>query len=432
MRQWRVGSLTLGLTLIFTGIIFIIGNTVDMTLMGKVIKFWPIIFILLGIEILVSSYLAQKGNEKLKLGGISIFMFFIIFILCGCFFIGNMVIDFTKDGMKIRDFYSLKYTHQSKFTKNYTVNPKNSGRVIINTRSANVSIDKSSSNNIEITADGTIACNDEKLIKTLPNSLVKISEGNTIGITTDNRYDNFNNNSAQVNLNLHIKVPEKIYAEVLNSFGNIEVKNLSKGLKVTNKNGSILVENISGNLLTENSFGKTSIDNIKGNVTAQSKNGNLEAVNITGSLEAKNSFGETSINNINGNVTTQSKNGNLEVIKVNGSLNAKNSFGLIDVSDISGKIDVANNNGNTKLESSKTINKDITLTSKFGNVNLSFPKEQTGHFMLSTKFGKINNDFDLPIDKSETNKESVDKTIGNSTLPIKIYNDNGSIDISSR
>lgn len=433
MRQWKVGSLTLGLALIFIGTIFIIGNIVDMTLLGKLIKFWPIVFILLGVEILVSSYFAQKNNEKLKLGGVSIFMFFIIFILCGCFFIGNMAVDFTKDGMKIRNFYSLRYTHQSKFTKNYTVNPKKSNKVTINSRSGNVYIDKSSNSNIEITADGTIAYNDEKLIETLPNSLVKISEGNVIEIATNNRYDDFNNNAAQVNLNLHIKLPEKIYTEVLNSFGNIEVKNLSKGLKATNKNGSILVENVSGNLLTENSFGKTSIDNINGNVTTQSKNGNLEVVNIVGSLDAKNSFGETSINNINGNVTAQSKNGNLEVIKVNGSLNAKNSYGLIDASDISGKIDVANNNGNTKLESSKIINKDITLTSKFGNVDLSLPKEQTGHFILNTKFGKINNDFNLSIDKSEnSDKESVDKIIGNSTLPIKIYNDNGSININSR
>ena len=112
MRQWKVGSLTLGLTLIFIGIIFIIGNTSDMALLGKLIKFWPIILILLGIEILVYSYSTEKNAERFKIDGTSIFMFFIIFILCVCFFIGNIVIDFTKDGVKFRGFYSLKYTHE--------------------------------------------------------------------------------------------------------------------------------------------------------------------------------------------------------------------------------------------------------------------------------------------------------------------------------
>lgn len=126
MRQWKVGSLTLGLTLIFIGIIFIIGNMSDMALLGKLIKFWPVILILLGMEILVYGYSTGKSTERFKLDGVSIFMFFIIFILCGCFFIGNIVIDFTKDGMKIRDFYSLKYAHEIVMACNY--NGKNCGQ----------------------------------------------------------------------------------------------------------------------------------------------------------------------------------------------------------------------------------------------------------------------------------------------------------------
>ncbi|KAJ51981.1 hypothetical protein BD780_004263 [Clostridium tetanomorphum] len=433
MRQWKVGSLTLGLTLVLIGIMFMIGNIIDMSLLGNLIRFWPIILILLGIEILCSGYMSQKNNEKLKLSGTSIFMFFVLFSICGVLFISSNVIDFTKDGIKFRNPESWHYKYQSSFSKNYTIDPKNHNKAIINTKSGNIFIDKSSSKNIEITANSEIFSNDESKAKKLSESLVKISEKNAIEISANNKSDSFNGNSMRVNLDLHIKLPEKIYAEVLSSFGNMEVKNLSKGLKVTNKNGSILVENISGNLLIENSFGKTSIDNINGNVTAQSKNGDLEVVNITGSLDVKNSFGKTSINNISGNVTTQSKNGDLEVVKVNGSLNGKNSFGLIDASNISGKIDIANNNGDTKLESSKTVNKDITLTSKYGNVNLSLPKEQTGHFILDTKFGKISSDLDLPINKSENNeKESIDKIIGNNNIPIKIYNDNGSISINSR
>lgn len=68
MRSRRVGTLTLGITLIGAGILFIIHLVYPGVLTYPVIfRLWPAILILLGLEVIVS-YVVNK-EEKLKYDG---------------------------------------------------------------------------------------------------------------------------------------------------------------------------------------------------------------------------------------------------------------------------------------------------------------------------------------------------------------------------
>ena len=76
----RVGTLTMGLSLIAVGIVALIcmiDPNFDLTL---VVKFAPLIFVFLGIEILVGYFFARKG-EKLKYDFLSGFVCFLL--ICG-------------------------------------------------------------------------------------------------------------------------------------------------------------------------------------------------------------------------------------------------------------------------------------------------------------------------------------------------------------
>ncbi|WP_125153557.1 DUF4097 family beta strand repeat-containing protein [Clostridium rectalis] len=396
MRQWKVGSITLGLTLIFLGIIFIIGNIYNFTIIGKLIRLWPLILIGLGIEILICNFYFGKQNEKLKITGSSIFMFLILLFLSATLFVASNIIEFNRDGIKFRDFRNIQYKYTSNFTKNYTVQTKDANKIIVDTRLANIFIDRSPSNNIEVTTQAQLFSNTENFIKDASNSLINITENKTIEIKTNKIYDNSNSDLYNIKLNLYIKIPENIYTEVVNLYGDIEANNLSKGLKVLNKNGSISVSHITGNLTTENHYGKTIIENIKGNVISNSRNGKLVARDITGSFDGSNDYGSMELNNIYG------------------------------------KVDATNANGKITFNNPKVLDKNLTLKSNYGDIKVSLPKEQTGHFQLKTTYGNIKTTLDLPIEKHENKPmQSVDKTIGNNTLPIRIYCDNGHINISS-
>lgn len=71
MRQRRVGTMTLGVTLILIGIIVPIGFFTDYSIIN-LLKYSPIVLIALGGEVLY--YAIRYKDEKLKYDGLSIFM----------------------------------------------------------------------------------------------------------------------------------------------------------------------------------------------------------------------------------------------------------------------------------------------------------------------------------------------------------------------
>ncbi len=62
MRMHRVGTFTLGAGLIIFGILFIIRIFTNIISYQMVFKLWPVIFILLGCEILVGNFKEKEGN----------------------------------------------------------------------------------------------------------------------------------------------------------------------------------------------------------------------------------------------------------------------------------------------------------------------------------------------------------------------------------
>lgn len=62
IKTHRVGTLTLGVSLIVFGILFLLRLFVSSLSYAFIFKLWPVIFIFLGLEILIANYL-QKENK---------------------------------------------------------------------------------------------------------------------------------------------------------------------------------------------------------------------------------------------------------------------------------------------------------------------------------------------------------------------------------
>ncbi len=79
MRQWRVGSFSMGFILVLLGIGLIIdrfGGTPKA--IELVINWWPLMLILLGIEILAAGFLSRNEQFKIKYDGWSILLMIIL------------------------------------------------------------------------------------------------------------------------------------------------------------------------------------------------------------------------------------------------------------------------------------------------------------------------------------------------------------------
>lgn len=62
MRKWRVGTVSMGISLIFLGVLLMVGQFTDWDPITLTMSWWPFILIVLGIEVLV--YIALSKKEK--------------------------------------------------------------------------------------------------------------------------------------------------------------------------------------------------------------------------------------------------------------------------------------------------------------------------------------------------------------------------------
>jgi hypothetical protein len=76
-RHWRVGTFSMGLLLIFLGVIMLAGKNYTFTYF---LKYWPFILIVLGVEMILYNTLATARGLKVRFS-YDIFSIFLVLIL---------------------------------------------------------------------------------------------------------------------------------------------------------------------------------------------------------------------------------------------------------------------------------------------------------------------------------------------------------------
>ena len=87
MRTWRVGSISMGMSLLFLGIFLLLSQILKWDSAYVLAGWWPVLLIVLGAEILVYLFLSKQEKPKLKYDFLS--------ILFSSAIIGTMGIGFT-------------------------------------------------------------------------------------------------------------------------------------------------------------------------------------------------------------------------------------------------------------------------------------------------------------------------------------------------
>lgn len=87
MKIKRVGTVTFGLSLISIGALFIVNIFVSSFSVWEALKFWPVILVMLGIEILVSLALGNRKNTQFKFDWVSMLLtvFMVLFSMAMAF-----------------------------------------------------------------------------------------------------------------------------------------------------------------------------------------------------------------------------------------------------------------------------------------------------------------------------------------------------------
>ncbi|MFO1442400.1 hypothetical protein KDN24_04000 [Bacillus sp. Bva_UNVM-123] len=73
MRTWRVGTFSMGASLLFLGIFLLLSQIFGFKLVHVMMSWWPVILIVLGLEILIFLFLSRQEKPFLKYDFFSIF-----------------------------------------------------------------------------------------------------------------------------------------------------------------------------------------------------------------------------------------------------------------------------------------------------------------------------------------------------------------------
>ena len=84
MKSRKIGVFTLGISLVVFGILFMVRVFAPWFDFVRVLQFWPVVLILLGIEVLVAALLPKKEGEPIaKVDPVAIVLLFVVLILAG-------------------------------------------------------------------------------------------------------------------------------------------------------------------------------------------------------------------------------------------------------------------------------------------------------------------------------------------------------------
>ncbi|HCF50155.1 MAG TPA: hypothetical protein DER60_07730 [Syntrophomonas sp.] len=74
MRKWRVGTFSMGLLMVLSGVGILLAQIQGISALGYALKWWPLLFIVLGVEVLLQSYFSGAESSPIKYDIFSIFI----------------------------------------------------------------------------------------------------------------------------------------------------------------------------------------------------------------------------------------------------------------------------------------------------------------------------------------------------------------------
>lgn len=151
MRKWRIGTITLGFTLLIVGAGLIYARINAFQAFDIILQWWPLAFIALGLEVLAQYYFNRNGEERMRYDLLSMFIILLVVV-------SGLGLEFISDsGLKERlekELVSSYYTITMP-TQEFAV-PAGVSRIVINTSDIDMDIHTTAVPNCTISSQVTV------------------------------------------------------------------------------------------------------------------------------------------------------------------------------------------------------------------------------------------------------------------------------------
>ncbi|MFF2912772.1 DUF4097 domain-containing protein [Paenibacillus sp. NPDC057934] len=419
-RKRRVGRYTAVVLLVSVGILLFLDWKEGTDRMLLLLKWWPLVPVLWGVEYLLIYVFARHVNAdhaaraKLDLRG----LLTAIVLAASVFLVAEQ-----EHYLHLWNRVSLNLTAAAvdygeaegrEFKKPTLIVPVelNTAKISIDGINGDILIHRAPVQNIEINTTVWVDQLEGAVAEAVSEqSFVDVTEGPNIKITPKSKAYG-DSGKRQPRMNLDISLPEyrRFDLEVRTMNGGITLQNVEaiKDISLETGNGQLILHRIYGDVKGKTLNGAVRARGVQGSVDLTTNGGDMNAWDVNGALKLSTVVGNVSAMNSNDNIDLSSKNGNLEIDGAPLKLHAESLNGGIIVR-------------------SPSVGGDWDIYSAVGDISLYVP--ETGDYKLSGSSGYGDIISDLPglvIDKKTISGETGMAEFklhveGNSNLNVRKY-----------
>lgn len=361
----KAGRFTAALLLIAVGVAVIVDQYAKLHWTERLMDWWPLLFIALGLEYiwLQSRHGDSDKPLKLDLGGL-------IFALI----ISAVVMVSLNSSLLMKGGWT-HFTQGQPYDKGTTpiTVPDRIERIDLTNQAGNVTIRTGNSDRIEVQTTVYVAEGDPDKAKAIvEQSRVEAStQGSTLNIKTISQEEGEFWGFGKIRIDLIVAIPEQVlHSTKLNldlSNGSITAEQLvmSQELKGTTTNGAIHITNVeAAELSLQSTNAKIVASKTKGNMKLQTTNGSIEANEHQGDIRLKSTNGQLSAAAITGAIGAETTNGGIHLDHTHAKVDAKTTNGSIEVTaaEIQGDWDLQTTHG--KIDAALPANGDFQVQGK--------------------------------------------------------------------
>ncbi|MDU4697430.1 MAG: DUF4097 family beta strand repeat-containing protein [Paenibacillus sp.] len=415
----RSGRLTAAALLLAVAVILLRDAIMGRDEMQLLIKWWPMVFVLWGIEhILILAWNSMKKTQgrrrpRVDVKGLllSMFMAFSVFAITQqdqYMHVWNRVsLDLTAAGSE----YSAEEGYRVE--KPHLDIPINLGteRIVVDGMNGDIEVRKAEIDHVivrYIVWIDQLGTEDARKIAAVTS--VEVNEGKTLGLSVkDKAYGESGRRHPRVNITLIVPENRFLDLDITTSNGGITLTGVQtmKQAKLQTGNGDLRLWDVIGDVSAKTLNGDVEMYRIFGEAQVDTQGGNIKGRGITGKVAMSTLVGDITLTEAQDGIQARTKNGNIRVDGVPRELQAESLNGKIYISSrfVGGDWDVYSAVGELRLELPETGNYELEGSSGYGDIFTELPfavdrKEIHGTLGSGDYKLKIDGNSDLYVNKS--------------------------------
>jgi hypothetical protein len=424
----KVGTLTSGLTLLTLGIVILIDMIGKKQWFYKIIPFWPVILVGLGLEILWYLFTMKRHGitEAIRIDARSLALLSLVGVFAIAFYTTSI-----QAGQVQLSVAAMKNVIQESFGEKAISLPElqypveNTKRIELNNRVGKVNVVSTDSKLVKIRINVHVkGLESDDAQQEAKKWVPQITQGTSLRIEEDPAV--FNNQSKISGIDFQLEVPKNLTLQIVSYSGDLSVTDYTGDIIVMNQMGKISLERVRGNVHISGEDSQVAIRGVTGNAIVNVRSSSIDASDITGSFNGTSQFGDIQVSKIGGNVSAESQNGRVILNDISGDASVKTQIGDIQANGMKGALQLFAGNGNINIESEVRNNWNVTATR--GMISLKIPKDSNIQFSGDTNRGIVKGPTKTNAD---ANDASVSEKMGAGTYSVKAHSDDGAITVTT-